>query len=736
MNQWIKTLRRLAAAGLCLVLMGLAACAAGPADSGSADSSAASADSSVSAESATATAAKGRYVERKLPFPGSQNILTLNQVAQDTFYVLAGGSGAYEVWYSGDGGESWQQKQPAWLEGLDAPNMYSMTFTPEGNAYLSFYTEGEEDEPAMYTVYADENGLNEIEDIPVLKESNSGLALAPSGELLVDMYAELHSVNTETGKTNVYDAGNLIWMGAYKAYDKNLAICNGREIVQFDLETGARTGQIPLATEAEVGKRVIAVQPDRSGFFYCDADGLFRVTMDGALTEQLIDGNLVTFGMPSVYLMNLYVRGDGSFVVPVVQAEGGFELLHYTYDPEISRVPSTELSVFSLEESKSVRQAIGLFQSENPDVMVNLRVATSGEDAVTAADALRFLSTELLAGKGPDILVLDGMPLAGYVKQGALLDMRDLLREQLDSDLLPGVAGAFATDAGLFAVPTRFSLPVLVCEPGTKPFAGVAELLEWLAAQENPQMGVLPEELPNHFYDLGSVVWFRQDGTVDTSVLSKDLAAMKTYGETLAAATAEGPTVTTYRMPMFYGGRGITVMQNEINQLREVAAIYSAFAQREGELRLFPGEPAGVFIPRSILGINAAGGSREIAGQFVQFALSEKALIPFDDGLAANKRALEAEQNSMTAGEGLVGFSAVDKDTGEMYLLEVSWPQEAQMEQFFALVQGASVPVHSDAVIRQMVMGEIDGFLAGSVPLESAVNAITQKVERYRQEQQ
>lgn len=62
---------------------------------------------------------------------------------------------------------------------------------------------------------------------------------------------------------------------------------------------------------------------------------------------------------------------------------------------------------------------MGLFQRQNPDVHVVYDVALTGADAVTASDALRTLANELLAGKGPDLLVLDGMPIDSYVEKAS-----------------------------------------------------------------------------------------------------------------------------------------------------------------------------------------------------------------------------------------------------------------------------------------------------------------------------
>ena len=60
----------------------------------------------------------------------------------------------------------------------------------------------------------------------------------------------------------------------------------------------------------------------------------------------------------------------------------------------------------------------------------------SGDDGVTRTDALKTLNTEIMAGKGPDILILDGISAQTYVEQGMLEDLSGIFK---DAGLLTNV---------------------------------------------------------------------------------------------------------------------------------------------------------------------------------------------------------------------------------------------------------------------------------------------------------
>ena len=52
----------------------------------------------------------------------------------------------------------------------------------------------------------------------------------------------------------------------------------------------------------------------------------------------------------------------------------------------------------------------------------------TGEDGVTAEDAVKALNTELLAGNVPDVLVLDGLPADSYIEKGILADISEVVQ--------------------------------------------------------------------------------------------------------------------------------------------------------------------------------------------------------------------------------------------------------------------------------------------------------------------
>jgi hypothetical protein len=57
------------------------------------------------------------------------------------------------------------------------------------------------------------------------------------------------------------------------------------------------------------------------------------------------------------------------------------------------------------------------------------------------------------------------------------------------------------------------------------------------------------------------------------------------------------------------------------------------------------------------------------------------------------------------------------------------------MSQFKTMLRGVSVPVKSNAVIREMIIDETSGYLGGNASLDDVVSSLRQKMELYLSEQ-
>ena len=120
---------------------------------------------------------------------------------------------------------------------------------------------------------------------------------------------------------------------------------------------------------------------------------------------------------------------------------------------------NTELTVYSLKDNDFIKQAAVLFQKKYPDVYVNIETGMSGDDSVTDTDALKVLNTEIMAGTGPDVLLLDGISEDTYIEKGMLEDLSGVLK---DTDILSNIKDAYTKEDGsIYTMPVKFGIPMI-----------------------------------------------------------------------------------------------------------------------------------------------------------------------------------------------------------------------------------------------------------------------------------
>lgn len=718
-------------------------------------------------------APRGRYVERELPLPENLwNVISIDQLPDGSLWMCGFESeeiqdrsaiGEYGVWSSGDGGESWRQEEPDWLSQLtqDGYDPDCVQFVAEDDVYLFASRFLEEVDPETGEPVDDEDSsdgffygtwegaifrahggeLNRYEGLAG-RSTPSSIRYAGNGTLLLSYYDGSVLVDLESGAAlrEIDLKGEIRWGSGYLDGDTYVSV-QPASITLYDLNGGEVTAELPYTAAAAPDKgysteptNLTAVCPgDGGALYYCNHSGLYRILPDGSVTERLMDGELCSLGLPTLLLQYLIAREDGSFLTLCMEQDRSrFHLYRYTFDPDVPSVPETEMRVYSLEENQTVRQAVGQFQLQNPGVKITCQVGIAPDSGVTYDDALRSLSTELLAGSGPDVLILDGMPFASYAEKGVLLDLAPLLDKEIsDGKLLPRVAEGFRREGKLYAVPARFTVP-LIHGAAIGEIGGLPDMADWLERQDAPSLGTPGGNAANlilrRLYPACSGGWFREDGALDEDSFRRDLEAMRRM-----AAPAEDPEgdVWTETSQLAFGALAIKMGLSSLNfgyigSLEDLAGPYTLIRESgEGETAYFPA--GGAVLPCAVLGINAATGQAELARQFVAYTLSEEVLIhDFEDGLPVRLSVLERQAKQLGGLRiGTYGSGNVDE---EFYILDCEMPPAQELLGWIEEWKSFSSFSCGDARVRRIVMEETEAYFLDERSLDATVDAVGNKL--------
>ena len=423
-------------------------------------------DSSIASSGALSVASTGGYVEEDVSpdhnynvglfvVNGILNVFTVENpvtpLAQQTlhWYVL----GQDDQWQE-QSGSGFEQLAAQVGDGIAYPTAY---LTQDGKLYWSVTVIAEGTEKSSETSYfAVENGTAQKLDV------------LPAGE------ADL-----------AFDE-DTVTMAA--CGDTLLMANSSLEVTACDL-TGASV-QMELA-KLEMGSRFLC--GSANGYYILDNQNkVWHYTLGGTTAELALDGSRYSISDPGLFVQSAAVGPDETLYVQMRDgnmASSNTRLLRYRWDSELTVSAGGELTIFSLYRSDTVEAAVNAWQKAAGGAATYTWALEEGsEDGHTTVngsreDALTQLNTQLLAGAGPDVLILDDMPVDSFIEKGLLMN----LSGQVDtSGMLENLTGVWQTEEGLFALPARcFPLLAGANEATLSTITDAETLAGLLAAEPN-----------------------------------------------------------------------------------------------------------------------------------------------------------------------------------------------------------------------------------------------------------
>lgn len=752
-------------------------------------------ENSIEGTKGTNTSAMGRYLEeeRKLP-QGMSKIINMNTLADGRVRMLASDNQNHSSgWDSEDGGSTWTKVSslPEEAEKNQA-QIIASAVSSEGEMVIAVMgrTADTKESSVDYWIMDKDGKANELAlKLPQISRQNpeegetssdgsisfenavSKFSYTEDGSLIgLDFENNIHVIDPKTGEikrsfNGVEKDGYIL---SFEVTGNTLIVVTNTEVQLYNLATGEQmekdaalddqllkgkddTDLMQMIRGAGDAFKFTKGKDDKSVFFSSNG-GLFSHTIGGNLVEQVINGAITSMGNPEFSFISLAVLKDGSFLVAGAEGYDTYKLLQYTYSRDTPSTPSKEVKVYSLKDNGEMRQAIALFQKKNPDIFVSMEIGTSDHDAVTVSDALRTLNTNIMAGKGPDVLVLDGMPVKSYLKKGLLTDLTEIINKAENTGgFIESIKKTYANGEKIQAIPTRFKIPLI---QGSKEDIGNINDLSSMAEQieklkkENPDKGILGNleagDLVEKLYASNSAAWLNEDGTLNENALKEYYTKLKqVYESDNHTDTEEAMVLGEYGKSSFYninGGIGKLVgeenflnigLLSDFNQYVQVVSANQAIGN--GAVKLLNGQTSNAFVPMATIGISSKSADTDTAGIFVEFLLSIDAQrINQGGGLPVNKAAFD--EGIQTAGESLgeaVPYLDADGENKEFKVKQLS---ESDIGELNDMVESLTTPALEDEEIKKNIKEQAEQCVQGNITSEEAVKNVMKKINLYLSE--
>lgn len=619
------------------------------------------------------------------------------------------------------------------------------------------------------------------------------IGMLSDGTLLASIEDKVYTVDKASGNlTDFCQADGRI---KYMRQIGNILYFVGLKIEQYDLEAKTfiedpvlddfSTEKLSVLgdtiySDAGASKPILLCEGDEeNSIFIGCSDGLYRHVVGGNVMEEVMKGSLSSLGDPSYSLLDMVRKENGEFLIAYLKFDSTSEILikNYVYDSEAAAVPEKLLKIYSLEENSTIRQAVSEFQKNNSEVYMDYEVGISEGSGMTKEDAIRNLNTQILSGEGPDILLLDGMPVQSYMEKGILADLSEMLAKDFGQDaFFENIINAYKKDDNIYALPVRFRIPVLYTEKsvadGITDLTTLADAVETFRNEKGTGIitGAFNEtETLNKLFDVNAPAWMAEDGTIKKEELTTFLTqAKRIYEAEQKGITGEEKKEHEERAAVSEKYVGKDYYLDAANDVLDylgnkqqmgfgrsscVSSAYMDYSmitsvldekESEQEVKLLPGQKGKVFIPVSVIGVCENSSSKELATDFVSYLLSEDLqTMSVDSGYAVNKKAFSDSLISPYESQEVekeTGFSmswmSVDEETGKesMGSLQVLWINEERQRKLEEMAASLDTPALTDATIKDVVLELGPAALNGEKSVEDVANEIINKVQIYLSE--
>lgn len=414
------------------------------------------------------------------------------------------------------------------------------------------------------------------------------------------------------------------------------------------------------------------------------------------------------------------------------------------------------IQVYSLHENSDLIDAVNGFMDKYPEYLVRIQIGISENDGITESDAIRNLNTEVMAGKGPDVMFLDGLPVDAYIEKGILADLSEVIEQSKSKGekFFENVLTAYQKNGKAYAIPSYFGIPLLFGSDSILQAGNTHELTELIVSKADDAVPVIGEEIEKIVALSLLTSWnemFQKNQKVDRAELTVLLEDIKKITETagfdkdLPEYEEDPPFEQIIEAYPYYEGMGTSVAWGDtqmsvgtLTTVRELSGYQSVYRERAVLHNYLSWKNGKIFFPQRILGVTASSKNREGALAFTEWFLSDDHMgkSTHYSYICVNKTGVEKNMvdGRLRPGETIgkkgktsSGWDIVD----EIPLRDLS---EDERQKFIGFFDEADTMVNPDPVVFETVVLQLKRYIYGEETLENVVNEIGEKVEIYQAE--
>ena len=417
-------------------------------------------------------------------------------------------------------------------------------------------------------------------------------------------------------------------------------------------------------------------------------------------------------------------------------------ICYYYYNGSVTSEVENELSVYSLYESRMIEDAVRKYEREHPETEVTYEYAVEDDGSGNPEDAIDTLNTQLLNKEGPDLLLLDDLPVDSYIERGVLEDLTDYVKGlAADGTILENVVEGTAVDGKNYELPAAFSLPVYY---GTQEPIKRLDTLESISQymEENPkgkvlgaaslqqvayllfaanypdiqENGVFSQEAIVRILETAKAIWDANPSEDMEEAWNTGFSSQITSGKGLSAFASIG-------MDELYEDTGITGV-DDVTGISSMAMMFDILVKHP---EMTVENVKNMYTPANRMGINSSSGQKELAERFMETVLSDEIQVgDYLEGLPVRAESLEKLPQISNASDMTVSSSYDGGPTREYGM-----PSADQVQQIVDMAKQADTPLLIDRTVRNTFLECVENYAGGDVSAQEAAQDMAEKMDLY-----
>ncbi len=522
--------------------------------------------------------------------------------------------------------------------------------------------------------------------------------------------------------------------------NNTIIVITNENVTFFDLNTGEKVKSEDL--EKDISKVVdegnkIAVQNgfiiknNHDDLMILNNSGIYNYTSKSNIMEKSFESNDTVIMDTNNYVYSVTNEKDDYFILARNMKTNEDEIYYYKKTDEHY---DSSITIWSLRENNDVYRAASEFQSNFKNVKVNIDIAMSATDGITVSDAIKALNTETLAGEGPDVIILDQLPIDSYVDKNLLLDLSDFSELNNTNEYFSNILNAYKKDEKVYAIPTRYTTMLVT---SNKDIVDSAHSLKTLISKleevksENPDKRLFESSFNNivkFFYYVNCNSFIKNDKIDDTHLKEFFINIKKIYDlEYNKESVSFANRNETFFMSTNYydvAAGKFLVATDTLNAVGYQFAGIHALINEDNSITydFIQSDLGNQYKPNIIVGINSMSNNIDLAKEFIKATLSEGVQnIDTGSGMPVN---LNSFKKSLSISEEY----DIPSDHLTLHVKQVS---EVEKEEITDMMNQLDKLVDNDEIIMDVIFEQLEAYISDKISIDEAIDFVINNLELY-----